>query len=421
MSRWSWILTRLRRQIWFRAVLISLCGVLLATLSGVAGRFVPNVVDHDLGQDAVGTILQILASSMLAVTTFSLTAMVTAYGSATQLATPRATQLLREDPASQNALSTFLGAFVFSIVGIIGLQTGLYGAEGRVVLFAGTLLLVAIVVVTLLRWIVHITAFGRMSDVIDRVEDAACRAMADFARDRWRGALPAVPVPDGAQPVLGHDVAYIHHIDMPALAKLAERDGLIVHLAVAPGSLVHPARPLMHVEGAVSDETRDALIGTMTLGRHRTFDHDPRLGLIALSEIASRALAPATNDPGTAIEVLNALLRVFLQLAEQRDGTRTVPSVDRLRRIHMPCPDMEELVGDAFDPILREGTSEAEVSIRLTKTLKAIADAIPQARPSARRQAERLADAVARNGQDALVRDRFAVLHASLWPAEAAR
>ena len=61
---------------------------------------------------------------MLAVTTFSLNVMTSAYGSAANNVTPRATRLLREDPVTQNVLSTFIGSFLFSIVGIVVLKTG---------------------------------------------------------------------------------------------------------------------------------------------------------------------------------------------------------------------------------------------------------------------------------------------------------
>ena len=293
MSRWRWVTSRILRKVWFRAALISLCGVLLAALAGVFARYVPFTVPGNLGQDAVDSLLEIIASSMLAVTTFSLTAMVSAYGSATQLATPRATQLMISDPTSQNALSTFLGAFVFSVVGIIGLQTGIYGEQGRVILFAGTVGLVAVVVVTLLRWIAHITAFGRMSDVIDRVENAAIRAMRRFATDARLGGRRAIAIPAGARAVCGARTGYVTHVDIAALGRLSHRASLVLHVTAIPGSMVHPSRPLLHVEPradgthrAFDDEIEDAF----TIERHRSFDQDPRLGLIVLSEIASRAM-----------------------------------------------------------------------------------------------------------------------------------
>jgi uncharacterized membrane protein len=386
MGRWAWMGKRVVRQVWFRAALISLFGVALAVIAALVGPLLPGDVHGNLGQDAVGTILQIMASSMLAVTTFSLTAMVSAYGSATQLATPRATQLLIGDPTSQNALSTFLGAFVFSVVGIIGLQSSLYGDSGRVVLFSGTVLVVAVVVVTLLRWIGHITGFGRMGDVIDRVEEAASAAMAAFAADPRLGGRPATAVPTGAAPVFATRTGYVTHVDVASLGRIAERNGLVVHVAALPGTLVHPTRPLLHVEGALADHG-DALAAAFAIERHRRFDQDPRLGLIALSEIASRALAPATNDPGTAIEVLNALLRVLLHLPpDEPDGEELAERPP----VHVPRPTLDDMLTDAFRPLIREGIAEIEVTIRLAKTLAALGAARPYAAPSVARVAARL-------------------------------
>ena len=41
--------------------------------------------------------------------------------------TPRATRLVVEDVTTQNVLATFIGSFLFSLVGIIALNMGAYG------------------------------------------------------------------------------------------------------------------------------------------------------------------------------------------------------------------------------------------------------------------------------------------------------
>src|SRR5690554_7197137 len=109
---------------------------------------------------------------MLAVTTFSLGVMTSAFGAATTNVTPRATKLLMEDRLTQNVLSTFIGAFLFSIVGIIVLKTGSYGERGRAVLFLITIVVIGLVVIQLLRWINHLISLGRVGTTIDRVEAA---------------------------------------------------------------------------------------------------------------------------------------------------------------------------------------------------------------------------------------------------------
>lgn len=412
MKQWSWILRRVVQQIWFRAALISAGGVVLAILAAIVTPYLPYSFSVEIGQTSVGTILEIMASSMLAVTTFSLTAMVSAYSSATQLATPRATQLMVSDPTSQNALSTFLGAFVFSMIGIVGLNTGAYGNSGRIILFAATVLIILLVVGTLLRWIGHITAFGRMADVIDRVEDAATRAMAGFAARPHLCGRPATPVPAGATTIVATETGYITHIDAETLGRLAEDHGVSVHVAALPGAMMHPARPLLHVVGAVDDALRTALVRAFTIERHRRFDQDPRLGLIALAEIGSRALAPATNDPGTGIEVLNALLRVFLTLrpdaTAREEAARTYP-------VHIGLPSMDDMLTDAFGPIVREGVVEIEVSLRLTNTLRAIHAALPDARDAITVWAERHARRVAETVEDAADRAAFDTTYDRLW------
>jgi uncharacterized membrane protein len=402
------------RQIWFRAVVISVLSIALAVLVGVLSPLLPYEFNGEMGQDSVGTILEIMASSMLTVTTFSLTAMVSAYSSATQLATPRATQLMISDPTSQNALSTFIGAFLFSIVGIIGLQTGVYGAEGRIILFGATVLIVAWVVGTLLRWIAHITAFGRMSDVIDRVEKAAAQAMADFADEPYLGGRPAVPIPAGATAVTDERTGYVTHIDVAALGRVAEQQGVTIHVVALPGTMIHPARDLARIEGAVDDDMRKALVAAFTIERHRSFDQDPRLGLIALSEIASRALAPATNDPGTAIEVLNALLRVLLKLpVDEPDAAETAERP----RIHIARPEIDDMLTDAFRPILREGGAETEVTMRLTSTLAALHAALPGARGAIRALADHTALRAERRMDDPDDLAAFRAAHDRAWGA----
>lgn len=413
MTRWRLILGRLMRRIWFRASLFSLAAVLLALASRLVAGLLPASVEVNIGQDAVDSILQILASSMLAVTTFSLSAMVSAYSAATTLGTPRATQLLIEDRTSQNALSTFLGAFLFSIVGIIALSTGYYGNDGRIILFVGTVAVIVIITLTLLRWIAHITSFGRMGDVIDRAEDAATDVIRAYAADPHFGGSPAVPVPAGAVEVAGEAAGYVTHLDVAHLQRVAEQAGLRVHVRAVPGTLVHPGRALAAVWGAVDHETRAALCAAFTVERHRTFDQDPRLGFIVLSEVASKALSKAVNDPGTAIEVLNAIQRCFLAVLEPPEAARPDPA----DRVFVPTLPVADLVEAAYGGTVRDGAALLEVQVRLQKTVAALAGLAPAPEQSAALRA--LADEALARAEVAMEfprdRDALRALHREVW------
>ena len=146
-SRQMWFLKRMMRRLWFTASLYCLFGVATALGAIWLAPYLPEDLPRTFGAKSVDSILTIIASSMLAVTTFSLTTLVSATSAAANSATPRATSLLLEDRTAQRALSTFLGAFLFSLIGLIALNTDLYGERGRFLLFLATLSMVALIVV----------------------------------------------------------------------------------------------------------------------------------------------------------------------------------------------------------------------------------------------------------------------------------
>jgi uncharacterized membrane protein len=360
MTEWKTFLSRLAGRIWFRLALFTLVAIAFALVAGLVGPLLPSAISVNLGQDSVSTILQVLATSMLAVTTFSLTAMISAYASAAAVGTPRATQLLIADGTSQNALASFLGSFVFSIVGIVALSTGYYDDRGKTILFFGTLAVIAIIVVTLMQWISHLTGFGRMSDVIDRVETAAAQVACDYATRPYLGARASEPIPATAIPVPSQETGCLTGIDMALLQSTAERSGAVVHVSALPGAVVYLGSAVAYLEGAHSAEAVAGVRDAFRVENHRTYEQDPRLGFVALSEIASRALSTAANDPGTAVEVLNAIERVLTQvLTTEADGEVLYDQV------RVPGTDFGDLLDDALRPIARDGAGTVEVGLRL--------------------------------------------------------
>ena len=90
-------------------------------------------------------------------------------------------------------------------------------------------------------------------------------------------------------------------------------------MAALPGTFVAPGRALAYVAtdpGSSTDIDTGQITQAIITGSKRTFDDDPRFGLVVLSEIASRALSPAVNDPGTAIDVIGTLVRLFARWSE---------------------------------------------------------------------------------------------------------
>jgi uncharacterized membrane protein len=369
-SRWQWLFNQITRRLWFRAALFSLLGILTAILAAIAQPLIPADIPAKIGADSVDNILTIIASSMLAVTTFSLSAMVAAYAAASNSVTPRATKLLIQDPTTQNALAAFIGSFLFSLVGIIALSTGMYGSQGRVVLFAMTLVVVALIVITLLRWIDHLARLGRVGETTERIEEATVKALLERRASPTFGAsLLADPgdIPADAVPIFGSSIGYVQHIDVQALGD-SVGDKARLYVTAQPGTFIDGARPLAWLAGAPADR-HDEIRQAFTIDAARSFDQDPRFGLSVLAEIASRALSPALNDPGTAIDVIGRAVRALSLWAEEpkEADEKNFPS------IFLPALRVEDMFDDVFAPIARDGAAILEVQMRLQKALRSLA------------------------------------------------
>lgn len=398
MPRWRWLMAQWTRRLWVRATLIGLAGVLAAMLAAVVDGYLPWQMPGTISTDALDSILTVIASSMLTVTTFSLSITVSAYGSATSNVTPRATTLLIEDGLTQTVLSTFLGSFLFGIVGLVVSKTGAYGEQGRAILFAVTIAVIALIVVTLLRWINHLTRLGRVGETTDRVEVAARQAIEARLREPYLGGrrLREGAIPPDAVPVRPGTIGYVQHIDMPALSKLCAAQAAQLYVGALPGAFVYPDAPVAWIGRAGAETERAALTDLaqeaarmFAIGNERSFDQDPRFGLAVLSEIGSRALSPATNDPGTAIDVIGRSIRLLSQWArESADRAEEEPTHPQ---IHVPPLTAADLLEDAFMLMARDGAGLIEVQLRIQKGLSALSRVGDAAFAEAARHQSRMA------------------------------
>ena len=371
-DRIRFLLNRLRERLWVKPLAVCLLSIL--------GAFVARAVDHpqlapyvpDITEASLKDLLAIIASSMLVIATFSVGSMVSAYATAGSVATPRSFSLIVADDVSQNALSTFIGAFIFSIVALVALTNGYYGKPGRFALFLITVLVFAIVIFTFLRWVDRIARLGRLGATADKIEAAAAAALGRRKRSPRLGGAPRREPAGEGEAVYGRKVGYVQRLDMGALQAAAENGEARIEVAALPGTFAAPGRVLAYVSKGDDPDKElnlDRVRAAFVIGGDRTFDDDPRFGLVALSEIASRALSPAVNDPGTAIDIIGTFVRLFTAWAARADA----PPPVTYDRVHVPELSLEDLFDDAFNAISRDGAATLEVATRLQKAFLSLA------------------------------------------------
>ena len=354
-----WRFSRLSRQISVRISLMAALAVLAAFAAWALEDFIPDPLSERFGWQAVRPILTILASSMLAVVTFSLSVMVSAFRAASSQVTPRAHRLLLEDTTSQTVLATFLGAFIFALVSLILSRVGIYGAGAAVIVFGVTVLVVVSVIVSILRWIHHLSHFGSMDNTLKTLEK---RVMKELQRHRRMPGLGGaalaedVTAPKGAVPVRAHSSGFVQHVDIPELADCADGLKVTVYMSCVSGDWIAQDGILAYVDHA-AEQTLKRVRDAFTIEPMRDFDQDPRFGLTVLAEIASRALSPGINDSGTALDVIGRLERLLIDTSPDRIAN----DEPAFENVFIRGPSETDLIESAFAIIARDGANRIEV------------------------------------------------------------
>ncbi|BCH19686.1 hypothetical protein MesoLjLa_65370 (plasmid) [Mesorhizobium sp. L-2-11] len=376
----NWFLfKRITRGLWFLPALFSVFAVLVLAAAYFSTIFFADPIKSGnlpitVSQEAVKGILSIVAASMLTVSVFALSTLVNLLANASQSGSPRAVPLIVEDRRAQTSISVFIGAFLFSIVGIIGLSGEIYSTSGRLILFGATVVVVLAIVFALIRWIGQISVVGRVGETIDRVEKATKDALERLGPAALYGCCRSMSVTGSEFAVRAERVGFVQHFDRERLQEIAEEHNLNIHVVTRPGSYVDYATILAQAAGEASDDCLTSMRQAFLVGGQRTFDYDPGYGLTILAEIARRALSPAVNDPGTAIDVIFSQTRL---LGDWARGAYGEQAESQFSRVSVEPVAPAELIAEAFGSISRDAGASLDVTLAMLRGLKTLANAAP--------------------------------------------
>jgi uncharacterized membrane protein len=392
-------LRQIGRKLSVRAGAFAVLAIVAALVAKLLSPYVPEEFSDLIGGDAVDNILRVMANSMLLVTTFALSTMVAAFSSATQKSIPRSTTWIIDDAKSHNAISIFLGAFIYSVVALIAMSAEYYSSEGKAILMGITSLVLAAVIWVIIRWVEVLKNMGLVSETIKHLEGFTIEALRERTKHPAFGCTPLRELPDRSVTLTADGVGHLQHIDLEELSRIAEKLGANFYVTTDVGDFVYQGRPLLEIspEQEVAEGTRQKIRDCFTLGSNRTFEGDPYYCLTVLSGIGQHALSPSVNDPGTAIDVIGSLVRVLSFWASASTTCRAEDDA-RFHRLHLRTLETHALFEAAFYNIAFEGANQIQVVRALQEGLNALAlfDA-----PGFRQQAQLHADIVQRRATDA--------------------
>ncbi|MFF3458281.1 DUF2254 domain-containing protein [Streptomyces sp. NPDC002730] len=364
----------LRDTFWFAPTAGLLCAFALWVGASALDTEIIAYLQREQAYKAISDLIAIADDSKTIVTTVS-AAMMTFIGVvfsislvAVQMAsgqlTPRVVRIFVRSRISKLTLTVFLATFLFSLLVLTSYESETDPKLVTSVPLVQSLLTMVLVGLSLLLFIVYVSAMLRLMQVGPVVDHIARESFQMLGRQP-AGGQELAPLPAETAWVAHHGRAgVLLDVNVARLVRAAKRHGVVLRLIPRIGDYVVPGTPVLAVHGE-GRPSRRALRYTVSVGVERSFHQDLGFGLRQLSDIALRALSPAVNDPTTAVQCLDRIVQFLAAVVTMPLGV--VQHRDRQGEVRLvqDVPGWTDLVDLGLTEVRLYAPGQPQVTRRL--------------------------------------------------------
>lgn len=338
----------LRRRRSLEAGLVQLLYVCVAI---AAGLVVPTLeVGAEIHSSDVVSLIAGVTAGLLAMTgiVFALLFLVVQFAATSQ--SPRL-NLFRDSPLVWHTLGLIVGVLVYAATCAIIAAA----KDTTTVLVPVSVLLLVLLALAVTRHL-QLDAFRsvQLAPVLDQITTRT-RAVIDGLypapyEGPSRASLPVAPERVVRINWPGHQ-RILRQIDLPELIKQAQQADAIIRLRVMPGDLVRANSAVFEIWNPTGTPDPPRLLRCLEVGIERNLTQDPLLGFRLLNDIALRALSAAVNDPATAVQALDAIESLLLELVVRDLSIEVIADDTGAARVLLRAPDWDRFLAAGADEI----------------------------------------------------------------------
>jgi uncharacterized membrane protein len=384
MDRVRNLMALLRSQLWPLPALFTLMAAGLAYLLLAYGAYLGP---RDAGEhwwlysgeaSTARELLSSLLSGLMTMTSLVVSVTFVILTLAANQLGPRLISIFMGDRQIQSVLGLFIGTILYVIL-IMRVLDDTLGSDG-----VPHLAVTAASVLTILCLLALLFYIHKIARAI--IADNVVEAVSQEFRHALHSILPNGEAPKEDQidlpppgctsfPVSLGRCGYLQVVNYERLVKLAGEHNLLIEVRVRAGHylLTNGEHVRVHAGSPIDATLQDAIRSAFTIGSARTPAQDPEHGIRQLVEIATRALSPGTNDPFTALAVIDRLGASFEEVLSRHLQPRTLKDREGIVRVVADRADMEGLLSAAFHPIRQAGATHPGILIRIADTMKGLA------------------------------------------------
>ena len=336
-----------------------------------AGKDIKSKFDYLTLKDAstARVIISSIAAGILSLTVFSFSMVMIVLNQAASQMSNRVLDKLIGNRFQQIVLGIYIGTIVYALFllsTIRDIDSGIYIPAISTYL----LILITIFDIFLFIYFLHyITQSVKYKVIIERIYNDTMESLEDSCKLKKEPAKATFSESD--QVVKSNSPGIYTGFDKNSLLKSCREYDCSVLMMHTPGTFILEGIPVLKVNKQISDDAKQDILKSVYIDNEETIEQNFFFGFRQLSEVAVKALSPGINDPGTAIESLRALFRLYAYRA-LFFPVNTIEHKDSKPRIFLQELTFQKIFTDTLLPIWDYGKNDRMIQNELFHLLTQI-------------------------------------------------
>ncbi|WP_405409995.1 DUF2254 domain-containing protein [Maribacter sp. Asnod1-A12] len=325
MDRLTNFIDLIQSRIAFFPTIISLGGLLTAffmiyleqqDISAHIMEVAPALVIDDT--DTAKTILSTLIGGLISLTVFSFSMVMVLLNQASSNFSPRILPGIISDQKHQIVLGLYIATILYNIFILISIEPteNSYQTPGFSVLLG--IILTVLCLAAFIYFIHHISQAIQIGNILTAIHSRTKSEIASIIKEQEMNTFE-FPSQDYWKGYKITETGYFYGILNDDLLELCKENSIKVIIQLHKGQFILDGTIGFKTERPINIELQKKIMGTLLFSHEELIGENYVYGFRQISEIGVKAMSPGINDPGTALNTIDYLTSLFLDLMRKAD------------------------------------------------------------------------------------------------------
>lgn len=321
--------------------------------------------------DSARALLGAIAGGMISLMVFSFSMVMVILSQTSSNYSPRLLPNLIGQRSKQIVMGFYIGTIAYTFVILTSIDSKFYafGVPSLSIVVNGLLSLFCLAL--FVSFISDVSKDIQIGNIINHVYRDTIRSLRYEIEEEMYVPIHTLPDTEGWTVVHSPVSGYLNEIRRRFLLRATHRLGVVVRMRVPIGQFINRRDELFLASRSLSQDEQQEIVNAFIFRHQEEIDRQYGYGFKHLTEVALKALSPGINDPGTAIQAIDRLTDLFVELLPLQGHCILTDKNNDIRLIH-ELLRYDDILYLSVNAISEYGKADLTVMLKLLILLQTV-------------------------------------------------